>query len=88
MSKKKSSATRGPSSRPPHSVPRRFWPSSERSAAAATLVVAAGVVGVLALVLVIGYAVQSSRDTTGQVATAPAGVVDEYAVPRGDATRR
>jgi protein-disulfide isomerase len=46
-------------------------------------VVAIVVVVVLGLLLGIGYAVQSSRDTTGQVASAPSGVVDEYAVPRG-----
>lgn len=49
------------------------------------IVVAVVIVGVLALMLGIGYAVQTSRDTTGQVATSPAGVVDDFAVPRGDA---
>ena len=41
---------------------------------------------VLTLLLGIGYAVQSSRDTTGVTATPPAGVVDDYAVPYGDET--
>ncbi len=49
-----------------------------------TYVVAGAVGVVLLLMLGIGYAVQANRDTTGQAATPPAGVVDDYAVPRGD----
>jgi protein-disulfide isomerase len=49
------------------------------------LVVTVAIAGVLALILGVGYAVQSARDTTGQAATPPAGVVDDYAVPRGEA---
>ena len=30
-----------------------------------------------------GYAVQSARDTTGEAGEVPSGVVDDYAVPRG-----
>lgn len=50
------------------------------------LFVTAAIVGVFALVLGIGFAVQSTRDTTGQQATPPSGVVDRYAVPRGEAS--
>lgn len=42
-----------------------------------TLVVTAVVIAVLAAIGGIGFAVQSSRDTTGQVATPPDGVVDK-----------
>ena len=49
-----------------------------------TLTVSVVVVGVLALILAIGYAVQSSRDTSGQAAAVPRGVVDTYALPVGD----
>lgn len=49
-----------------------------------SLVIGGVVAVVLTLLLGIGYAVQSSRDSTGQVASAPSGVVEEYAVPRGD----
>lgn len=49
-----------------------------------SLVIGGAVAVVLTLLLGIGYAVQSSRDSTGQVASAPSGVVGEYAVPRGD----
>lgn len=48
-----------------------------------TIAVAVGVV--LVLMLGIGYAVQSSRDTTGQAATPPAGAVDDYALAVGSA---
>jgi len=51
-----------------------------------TMVVAGVVVVVFALVLGIGYAVQSGRDTTGKAATVPGGVVDTYAVPVGKAS--
>lgn len=85
MTKKKSNATRR----------AEQLAASERAAAIRreqerkerrrrTIAVSAAVVGVLTLLLAIGYVVQSSRDTTGQTATPPAGVVEEYAVPRGD----
>jgi protein-disulfide isomerase len=48
------------------------------------IVVTAAIVGVFALVLGIGYAVQSTRDTTGEQAALPSGVVNRYAVPRGE----
>ena len=50
------------------------------------LVVSAAVIGVLALIVAIAVAVQSSRDTTGEAATPPAGAVDRYALPMGDTT--
>jgi protein-disulfide isomerase len=50
-----------------------------------TLVVSAVVVAVLAIVLVLGYVVQSGRDTSGTAASAPSGVVGGYAVPAGPA---
>jgi len=51
-----------------------------------TLTVTVVVLVVLTVLLGIGYAVQSSRDTTGQVATPPDGVVEKYAFPFGDPT--
>jgi|tagenome__1003787_1003787.scaffolds.fasta_scaffold20942578_2 protein-disulfide isomerase len=51
-----------------------------------TMVVGGVVVVVFALILGIGYAVQSGRDTTGKAATVPAGAVDTYAVPVGKAS--
>ena len=86
MSKKKSNATRR----------AEQLAASERAAAVRkeqqlrerrrrNILVGMGVAVALALILGIGYAVQSSRDTTGQVATPPAGAVDDYALPWGDA---
>ncbi|HET9860218.1 MAG TPA: thioredoxin domain-containing protein [Nocardioidaceae bacterium] len=49
------------------------------------LVVSAAVIGVLALIVAIAVAVQSSRDTTGEASTPPAGAVDSYALPYGQA---
>lgn len=49
-----------------------------------TLVVTGAVVAVLALVIVIAAAVQAARDTTGETATPPQGIVDEYALARGE----
>ena len=51
-----------------------------------TIGVTAAVLVVLALIGGISIAVQSSRDTTGASATAPAGVVGGYAVPVGQAS--
>ena len=48
-----------------------------------TIVVTAVVIGVLTLVVAIATIVQSGRDTTGESATPPAGVVDTYGLPRG-----
>jgi protein-disulfide isomerase len=50
------------------------------------LFVTGAIVAVFAVVLGIGYAVQSGRDTTGEQATLPSGVVDRYSVPRGEAS--
>lgn len=47
------------------------------------IVITVAVLAVFAVVLGIGIAVQAGRDTTGQAATAPTGVVDQYAVPAG-----
>jgi len=51
-----------------------------------TLVVSGVVVAVLAIVLVIGYIVQSGRDTSGVTGAAPAGTVGGYGVPAGVAS--
>lgn len=51
-----------------------------------TLTTTAVVGAVLAAILIVFTAVQAARDTTGQAATAPAGVLDEYLVPVGDAS--
>lgn len=48
------------------------------------LMIAGAVVGVLILVVAIVVAVQSSRDTSGQAATPPDNVVEEYAIAIGD----
>ncbi|HEX6517586.1 MAG TPA: thioredoxin domain-containing protein [Nocardioidaceae bacterium] len=48
-----------------------------------TISVSVVVIGVLAALLAIGWAWQSSRDTTGQATTPPAGVVDKYTLPYG-----
>ncbi len=48
-----------------------------------TLVIGGAIAAVLTLILLAGYAVQSARDTTGETGAVPSGVVDEYAVPRG-----
>jgi protein-disulfide isomerase len=51
-----------------------------------TLWISLAVLGVLAVVVAIAVGVQAGRDTTGQATTPPAGVVDQYAVPFGEAT--
>lgn len=50
-----------------------------------TLVIGGAIAAVLTLILLAGYAVQTARDTTGEVGAAPSGTVGEggYAVPRG-----
>lgn len=50
-----------------------------------TLVVGAVVVLVLVAIGGIAFAVQSGRDTTGQVSASPSAVVDRYALPLGAA---
>lgn len=86
MSKKKSNATRRAerlAAAERAAAVRREHERDERRRR--NRLVAVGIAVALVLVLGIGYAVQSARDTTGQVATPPAGVVDRYALPRGDA---
>ena len=51
-----------------------------------TIAVSAAVVVVLALIFGIGYAVQSSRDTTGASASAPQGVVSKFGIPVGQSS--
>lgn len=87
MSKKKSLATRrteASAAAERAAEIRRQHERAERRRR--TLFVAATVVAVFALIFGIGYAVQSTRDTTGDQATLPSGVVDRYAVPRGEAS--
>lgn len=87
MSKKKSLATRRAEASAAAERAAAIRQQHERAERRRrTLFVAAAVVGVLALVFGIGYAVQSTRDTTGEQATRPAGAVDRYAVPRGEAS--
>ena len=86
MSKKKSNATRRAEQLAAHQRAAELRKEVERKERRRRNgFIAAGVAAVLALVLGIGYAVQSSRDTTGQVAAPPAGVVDDYALVRGEA---
>jgi protein-disulfide isomerase len=85
MSKKKSNATRRAenlAAAERAAAVRREHEAKERRRR--TLVVTAVVIAVLALLLAVGYAVQSSRDTTGQATTPPEGVAEKYAVPRGE----
>src|SRR5687768_14314074 len=48
-----------------------------------TLTVSVLVIGVLSVIVAIVAAVQASRDTTGESATPPQGVVEQYALPLG-----
>jgi protein-disulfide isomerase len=87
MSKKKSQATRQAEAAAAAERAAAIRQQHERSERRRrTAVVSGVVVGVFALVFAIGYAVQSSRDTTGEQATPPSGAVDRYAVPRGEAS--
>ncbi|MBA2465571.1 MAG: thioredoxin domain-containing protein [Nocardioidaceae bacterium] len=83
MTKKKSNATRRAEQLAAAERAAAIRLEQERQEKRRRVYVVIGVVLVLVLLLGLGYAVQSSRDTTGQVATPPTGVVDEYAVPRG-----
>ena len=84
MSRKKSTATRRAESQAAASRAAEIRAAQERQERRRrTLVVTAVGVLVLAIVLVLGYAVQSSRDTAGQAATPPSGAVGGYAVPAG-----
>jgi protein-disulfide isomerase len=83
MTRKKSTATRRAESQAAATRAAEIRAAQERQERRRrTLVVTAVGVVVLAIVLGIGYAVQSSRDTTGAAATAPAGAVGD-AVPVG-----
>lgn len=87
MSKKKSQATRRAeqlAAAERAAAIRKEQEATERRRRTVVITVVVGVV--LALLLAAGYAIQSARDTTGQAATPPRGVVDGYAVPRGDAS--
>lgn len=87
MSKKKSKATRSAEASAAAERAAMIRQAQERAERRRrTLFVGAAIVGVFALVLGIGYAVQSARDTTGEQAIPPSGAVDRYAVPRGDAS--
>ena len=87
MSRKKSTATRRAESQAAASRAAAIRAAQERQERRRrSLVVTAVGVLVLAVVLVIGYVVQSSRDTAGQAATAPSGAEGGYAVPAGPPT--
>jgi protein-disulfide isomerase len=45
--------------------------------------ITAAILAVLAVIVGVGYAVQTSRDTTGEAAASPAGAVSTYGIPRG-----
>jgi len=87
MARRRSTATRRAESEAAAARAARIRAEQERSERRRrTAVVTAVGVAVLAIVLLIGYLVQSSRDTTGAAATAPAGAVARYAVPAGPAS--
>jgi protein-disulfide isomerase len=86
MSKKKSNATRRAetlAAREKAAEVRREQERVERRRR--NVVVGIVVAVVLLLVGGIGYAVQSSRDATGETAAPPKGITDQYALVRGDA---
>jgi protein-disulfide isomerase len=86
MSKKKSNATRRAetlAAREKAAEVRREQERVERRRR--NVVVGIVVAVVLLLVGGIGYAVQSSRDATGETATPPKGITDRYALVRGEA---
>jgi protein-disulfide isomerase len=85
MSKKKSNATRRAenlAAREKAAEVRRRQERVERRRR--NVVVGVAVAVVLLLVGGIGYAVQSSRDATGESATPPSGITDTYALVRGE----
>ncbi len=86
MSKKKSTATRRAESQAASERAAAIRQQQERrERRRRSLVVTAVGVGVLVIVLVIGYVVQSGRDTTGGSATTPTGA-HGYVVPAGSAS--
>ena len=87
MTKKRSTATRRAKSEAAAARAAAIREEQERRERRRRSLVVGGVaVLVLALVLMVGYVVQSSRDTTGAAATAPTGAVGGYAVPAGPST--
>ena len=87
MSKKKSTATRRAESQAAAVRAAEIRREQERRERRRRSLVVTGVgVVVLALVLLIGYLVQSGRDTSTTAGTAPAGTVGRYAVPAGPDT--
>jgi protein-disulfide isomerase len=83
MAKKKSTATRRKEAQAASERAAAIRAAQERKERRRRSLVVTGVgVVVLAFVLVIGYIVQSSRDTTGQSSAPPAGAAG-YAVPVG-----
>jgi protein-disulfide isomerase len=83
MAKKKSTATRRAESQAASERAAAIREQQERlERRRRTVGVSAAVLVVLALIFGIGYAVQSSRDTTGQSATPPAAAV-KYGIPVG-----
>jgi protein-disulfide isomerase len=86
MSKKKSTATRRTESQAASARAAEIRAAQERKERRRrTAVVSVIGVGVLALVLVIGYIVQSGRDDTSVAGSPPTGAIG-YAVPAGPAT--
>ena len=86
MAKKKSTATRRKESQAASARAAAIRQAQERKERRRRSLIVTGVGAVvLALVLVIGYIVQNSRDTTGQSSSAPAGAAG-YTVPVGKAS--
>ncbi|CAN5161346.1 hypothetical protein BH18ACT9_BH18ACT9_22350 [soil metagenome] len=86
MSKKKSTATRRAEQLTASRQAATLREEQERQTRRRRIyVVGGGLAALLILLLGVGFAVQSSRDPTGQVARPPSGVVGQYAVARGDA---
>jgi protein-disulfide isomerase len=87
MAKKRSTATRRAESQAASARAAAIRKEQERKERRRRSLVVTGVGAVvLLLVLAIGYAVQSSRDTTGASAAAPAGAVGTYSLPVGKAS--
>jgi protein-disulfide isomerase len=86
MAKKKSTATRRKESQAASARAAAIRAEQERKERRRRSLVVTGIgVVVLAFVLVLGYIVQNSRDTTGQSSAPPAGAAG-YAVPVGKAS--
>lgn len=84
MTKKRSTATRRAESETAATRAAAIRAEQERrERRRRTLVVTGVVVAVLAIVLVLGYVVQTGQDTSTGAGSAPSGVVGRYAVPAG-----